>query len=230
MGAYTIKPLTQVLAWLIATILVYLNVRMVWGQASAFFAESESIFWKSVIILAGLLFIILLLVSIIYPLVKKKKKEVSLQVHSENELSFNNIQSPSYNRIAIALDFSSRDPRLISHAMGQSKENTCLILIHIVESVSAKILGTQSDDFETRKDQQKLDDYVQWLRNEGIVAESRLGFGRRTKEIARLVKECNADLLIIGAHGHSGIKDWLYGATIDEVRHQLSIPVLIVSS
>ncbi|HVG16116.1 MAG TPA: Nramp family divalent metal transporter, partial [Chitinophagaceae bacterium] len=33
MGAYTIKPLTQFFAWLIATVLVYLNVRMVFGQA-----------------------------------------------------------------------------------------------------------------------------------------------------------------------------------------------------
>ncbi len=230
MGAYTIKPLTQILAWLIATTLVYLNVRMVWGQASAFFAESDSILWKSAIIAGGLIFVALLAVCIVYPLLKRNIKEVSVQVHSDNEVSFANIQSPSYNRIAIALDFSNRDPNLISHAIGQSKEKTCLILIHIVESVSAKILGTQSDDLETRKDQQKLDDYVVWLRNQGIDAESKLGFGRRTKEIARLVKDANADLLIIGAHGHSGIKDWLYGATIDEVRHRVSIPVLIVSS
>jgi manganese transport protein len=45
----------------------------------------------------------------------------------------------------------------------------------------------------------------------------------------RIVKETNADLLVIGAHGHKGIKDWLYGATIDSVRHQLKIPVLIVN-
>jgi manganese transport protein len=56
-----------------------------------------------------------------------------------------------------------------------------------------------------------------------------LGFRNRQKEIPRLVKEANADLLIIGAHGHSGMKDWLYGETIDAVRHQLKIPVLIVN-
>jgi manganese transport protein len=45
----------------------------------------------------------------------------------------------------------------------------------------------------------------------------------------RLVKENNADMLVIGAHGHSGIKDLLYGQTVDSVRHELKIPVLVVS-
>jgi len=229
MGVYTIKPLTQVLAWLIATVLVYLNVRMVFGQASEFFAQSNNLFWKFIILLAGLIFLALLIVCIVYPLMKRSAKEVSVRVHSDNEILLSGIQSPSYQRIAIALDFSNRDPKLIAHAMGQSKDTTQLILIHVVESVSAKILGKQSDDLETRKDQQKLDDYVSWLTQQGMNCESVLGFGSRTKEIARLVKDSGADLLIIGAHGHSGLKDWLYGATIDEVRHRLKIPVLIVS-
>ena len=39
-----------------------------------------------------------------------------------------------------------------------------------------------------------------------------------------LVKESGADLLIIAAHGHKGIKDWFYGETIESVRHQLKTP------
>ena len=75
----------------------------------------------------------------------------------------------------------------------------------------------------------KLDDYVALLKEQGIKAHSYLGFKRRNKEIVRIVKETKADLLVIGAHGNRGIKDWLYGATIDSVRHQLKIPVLIVN-
>jgi manganese transport protein len=43
------------------------------------------------------------------------------------------------------------------------------------------------------------------------------------------VKEEQIDLLIIGAHGHTGIKDFIYGTTINAVRHELRIPVLIVN-
>ena len=228
MGAFVIKPVVQVLAWLITVVLVYLNLRMLFGQASAYFEQSDNTFWKWMIILGGLLFLVLLLCSIIYPLIKRRKPgEASL--HGENKISLTNLKVPVYKRIAIALDFSTRDSQLIAHAISQSTKDTKLILIHIVESVPARMLEMESDDLETRTDQNKLDDYVALLEQQGIKAESHLGFKRRNKEIVRIVKETKADLLIIGAHGHSGIKDWLYGATIDSVRHQLKIPVLIIT-
>ena len=229
MGVFAIKPIVQILAWLITVVLVYLNVRMVIEQATDFFIHSNNIFWKIIIMLGGLAFLVLLVVAIIYPLMTHKKvKDVPLQVH-KTEKEIEDIQVPTYNRIAVALGFSDRDKELLAHAIKQSNELSRIVLIHIVESASAKILGTEADDFETRKDQEKLDQYVSFLKQKGFIAESLLGFRSRHKEIPRLVKETNADLLIIGAHGHSGVKDLLYGETIDAVRHQLKIPVLIVS-
>jgi manganese transport protein len=187
------------------------------------------VFWKIIIILGGLLFIGLLITSIIYPLLKKQPKDVSVEVHKKTPASIDQINIPSYQRIAIALDFNDHDQQLIASALGQANGLTKIIFIHIVESASAKILGSEADDYETRHDQEKLDRYVSYLKEKGITAESKLGFRNRNKEIPRLVKEAGADLLIIGAHGHSGVKDWLYGETIDAVRHQLKIPVLIVS-
>jgi manganese transport protein len=32
----------------------------------------------------------------------------------------------------------------------------------------------------------------------------------------------------IGAHGHTGIKDFIYGETVNTVRHDLRIPLLVV--
>lgn len=228
MGAFVIKPWVQILAWLITVVLVYLNLRMLFGQASAYFETSTNNFWKGAILLGGLIFLVLLVCSIVYPLIKRKRtREVSM--HGDKEISLTTLKKPTYQRIAIALDLSYRDSQLIAHAIGQSSENTKLILIHIVESVPAELLETESDDLETRTDQQKLDHYVLLLEQQGIKAESHLGYRRRNKEIVRIVKSTKADLLVIGAHGHRGFKDWLYGATIDSVRHQLKIPVLIVT-
>jgi manganese transport protein len=33
----------------------------------------------------------------------------------------------------------------------------------------------------------------------------------------------------MGAHGHKGFKDLLFGTTVDAVRHKVKIPVLIVN-
>jgi manganese transport protein len=43
-----------------------------------------------------------------------------------------------------------------------------------------------------------------------------------------MVKAFDADLLVMGAHGHKLFKDLIFGATVDTVRHRVKIPVLIV--
>jgi len=227
MGAYAIKPLVQFLAWLITAVLVYLNMRMVFEQASTYFSNNDSTLWKVVIILAALFFVGLLVTAILYPLLRRKPSGLSLQVHKELATAFDSVVVPNYKKVAVALDFSERDHKMLAHAVSYG-EGTTVVLIHIVESASAKILREESDDFETQKDKEKLEAYAALLQGKNRTVEIHLGFRNRTKEIARLVKESNADLLIIGAHGHKGIKDWFYGETIDAVRHQLKIPVLIV--
>lgn len=227
MGVFVIKPFVQALAWLITATLVYLNMRMVAEQATDFFATSDSLFWKVVIVLASLVFVGLLLTAILYPLLKHKPVRASIQVHKK-ETSLEAVSLPKYRKVAVALDFSERDQKVLAHAMAQADNGSTVVLIHVVESVSAKILGSQSDDFETRKDKERLDAYAAQLAAFNLQAETHLGFRYRAKEIARIAKDSDADLLIIGAHGHTGMKDWLYGETIDGVRHRLKIPVLIV--
>ncbi|HEU4904171.1 MAG TPA: universal stress protein, partial [Flavisolibacter sp.] len=227
MGMFTVGPLVQFLAWLITAVLVYLNMRMVYEQAADFFSASDSLFWKGIILLSTLLFIGLLLTAIFYPILKHKPVTTSILVHKK-ELPFEAVSLPKYKKVAVALDFSERDQKVLAHAMAQADNSATVVLIHVVESASAKILGEQSDDFETRTDQQKLDDYATHLQQFNLHTQTYLGFRNRTFEISRIVQESGADLLIIGAHGHKGMKDWLYGETIDAVRHRLKIPVLIV--
>jgi manganese transport protein len=70
---------------------------------------------------------------------------------------------------------------------------------------------------------------VDQLLQKGFKAISLLGFKNPAKEIVRLVKESGADMLVVGAHGHRGFKDLIYGQTVNSVRHQLKIPVLMVN-
>jgi manganese transport protein len=73
MGVFAIKPFIIILASLITAVLVYLNIRMVYEQASRFFITSTSSLAKSGIIVAGLIYISLLVVAVFHPLIKKKK-------------------------------------------------------------------------------------------------------------------------------------------------------------
>lgn len=228
MGSFAIKPIVQIAAWLIATVLVYLNIRMVINEAGKVFNEPGNIFWKVIIVAGGLLFLLLLLFTVFYPLFSKRLKPVSIQMHPDVE-GLKPLVVPAYKKIAVALEFGEHDSALLAHAIGQGKTDTQYVLIHIVESPTARLLGQESDDFETRADEERLQFYIRQLSERGFTTTGHLGFRDRAKEIVRLVKENGADMLVIGAHRHSGVKDWLYGETINSVRHDLTIPVLVVN-
>ena len=227
MGAFAIKPITKILAWGITVILVYLNLQMVFGQSFDFFQVPGNLPWKILIVVSGILFCTLLLYITIHPLLSRRKELASITIHPgvEKQLQLN---IPTFNRIAVALEFSEKDEKLLAHAIAQGNAKATYILIHVVESVSAKILGKDSDDYETKKDQEQLSEYKSILESRGFRAEYKLGFNHRAKEIVRIVKSENADLLVIGAHGHKGLQDIIHGQTVDSVRHELQIPVLVV--
>ena len=189
----------------------------------------NALLWpKVLVILAGLLCLGLLLFIILHPFISKTKLPSSIQMHPQVDtlLTFN---IPSFQKVAIALDFSANDQKLLAYAIGQGKENTHYLLIHIVESTSAKIFGNESDDYETRNDKERMDSYVSQLQKRGLNTEGIIGFRNRAKEIVRIVKSNNADMLVMGAHGHTAMKDFIFGQTVNTVRHELKIPVLIVT-
>ncbi|RAI99405.1 manganese transport protein [Chitinophaga skermanii] len=226
MGTFAIRWHVKVAAWLIAGILVYLNVKMVYAEAKDFITSSHSFWGDAAIIIAGIFFLFLLVVTVFYPLFNKYK-QASARMHT-SKASLGELTHPNYYKIALALDFSQQDQSIISHALSQGNTDTEYILIHIVESASARWFGKESYDFETQKDQEQLDTYVALLKEKGINAKGVLGYRHRAKEIVRLVKEEKADLLVLGGHGHTGIKDWIYGETVNHVRHYVQVPVLVV--
>lgn len=227
MGSFAIKPIVQFFAWVVASVLVYLNLKMLMGEAIGFFASSDSNIAKGIIGLAGLFFVGLLVYSIIFPLLAKHKKSASILMHPEVP-ALQNIEVPVYKKIAVALDFSENDTKLIAYAIGQAQKDSQFVLIHIVETATSILLGKETDDYETKKDEERLSIFANQLKEKGFDADGILGFRHRSKEIVRIVKEQKADMLVVGAHGHTGLKDFIYGETINAVRHELKIPVLIV--
>ena len=227
MGKFAIKPLTKIAAWLVASVLVFLNLKMLVNETGSIFAEGT--LWQKILLaLGGLICLALLVYIIIQPFIKKPKKVSSIKIHPEIS-TLRELSIPSFYKIAIALDFTEHDEKLLAYAIGQGKDTTHYLLVHIVESASAKLFGNESDDYESRKDKERMDSYVKELQFRGFTAEGFLGYKNRAKEIVRIAKGVNADMLVMGAHGHTGLQDFIYGETVNTVRHELKIPVLIVN-
>lgn len=227
MGNFAIKPLTKAGAWIIASVLVYLNLRMLLNESMP--VISGDAFWpKFLIISSAVFFGAILVYVIIFPFLKKERTDKSIILHdAPGKLTLPD--KPVFNRIAVALDFSGNDNHILAHALGQGNESSHYILLHIVESAPARLLGENTDDYESRGDREMLISYVNQLREKGLQASAHIGYKHRVKEIARITAENNADLLVMGAHGHAGLKDFIFGSTVNAVRHELKIPVLVVT-
>ena len=136
----------------------------------------------------------------------------------------------AFHKIAIALDHTDTDRNSITHALRLAPNGTHIVLIHIVESASARLLGNNAHDEETIRDKAILQEYARFFEERGYTTSAVLGYNKRVQEIVRIVKETQPDLLILGSHGHKGLHDYLYGETINQVRHLIDIPVFIAKS
>lgn len=228
MGDFANKGWVKVLAWLIAIIIVSLNVKLVINTIQGWIAESTNpaVYYYTVIPLAIGAGVLLVYITL-FPLVKKSKarrKNVPDGLPQDLQL----VASKSYQRIAVTVDFSSSDNVAISNAIAQGGKSAEYILIHIVETAGARMMGQEIDDLETESDRKSLDKYKLDLEAQGYTISVRLGFGNPKRSIPEIVNSEICDLLVMGAHGHHALMDLIFGTTLDAVRHKVKIPVLIV--
>ncbi len=228
MGEFAIGPWTRVAAWTIATILVYLNVNLVVEQLSPLFQGDANIMVKILVGIACVLVVLLFLAMMLIPLFRWGFKKAPVTIHGDT-VQLGNLQVMPVTKIAVALDFTAADEKLIAHAISQGQKEASYVLIHVVESASAKFLGAKVDDQESRKDEDRLRNYTEQLLEKGYKAEFAMGYKDRVEDIIKVVQETSSGLLVMGAHRHKGIRDYIFGQTIEGVRHRLKIPVLIVN-
>jgi manganese transport protein len=135
-----------------------------------------------------------------------------------------------YRRILVPLDHSNLDRVALSHAAGLAERNHATIyLLHVEEGVTSQLYGSDSSTAEVEAGRNYLDSLVRSLGARDIDVETAIRHSSNPRrEIVRYAREVQPDLLVMGAHGHGGIKDLIFGNTINPVRHKLNIPILVV--
>ncbi|MBP6757716.1 MAG: Nramp family divalent metal transporter [Flavobacterium sp.] len=229
MKGFHIGKLTQVVAWLIAIIIVSLNAKLVYSEIQGWLETSENpvVLWFTVVPLAfG--FLILLLFIVIKPFFSKPRLNIENHSPHDMNLKFTETAVQDNKNIAITVDFSFADENAINYAFKIGGKEAKYTLIHVVESVGAMMYGKQIDDHETTIDEKLLQEYKLMFREKGFHVKTVLGFGAPNKVIPKLVNKGEFDILIMGTHGHTGMKDLLFGTTVDRLRHKIEIPLLIV--
>jgi manganese transport protein len=228
MGEFSIPKYVQFFAWLSAAIIVGLNVKLVYEEIYSLVNDPSGTPWYAYLIVPIVLFSGIMLLYITFMPILKRNPARKIPIPHGSFNSFETQSSKKISRVAISLDFTSTDEQVIPMALQQGGQNAHYLLIHVSETAGALFHGRDTRDYESQVDRENLLKYKNYLENLGYSCETKMGYGSPRSAIPNLTIEFNADLLVMGAHGHKAIKDFILGSTIDAVRHKLKIPILVV--
>jgi len=141
-----------------------------------------------------------------------------------------NLPEPVYRTILVPLDHTDHDRAAIAHAAAMARRHgATLHILHVEEGVTSQFFGALSSTAEIQAGEQYFHGIVDALERDGIHAELTVAHGSSPKsEIVRMAAALKPDLIVMAAHGHRGVKDLMFGNTINSVRHHVAAPVLVV--
>ena len=232
MGEFANRGWVRALAWPSAAVIVGLNLWLAWGVVGGWITDSgEYSSLVAVVVIpmaAGLLGLLgwVTLEPVLPQWIRKFRQAPAQLPASVAE----NLTAPLYKSILVPLDHTERDRAAISHAAALAKSHGAkLYLLHVEEDVTSQVYGQMASTAEVEAGGKYLDDIMKRLRDQAIEVEAVVRYSNKPREeIVSLSKELRPDLLVMGAHGHSGIKDLVFGTTINWVRHRLEVPILVV--
>ncbi|TKB46504.1 universal stress protein [Ferrimonas sediminicola] len=138
-----------------------------------------------------------------------------------------------YKKVLVPLDFHDDNERIVAKGKKLADDNNAeLFLLHVDESMSdlylfeAASFSGHLKEFKQdicRRSQEKLAKMGAGLDDNHLLVRE----GRAPGEIEKVVKELGIDLIVMGSHGHSGLRR-LLGSTVNVVLNHVQCDVLTV--
>jgi manganese transport protein len=233
MGEFANRAWVKVLAWACAALIVTLNVWLVSMSVREWLAAAGgNRWWLELVLFPALTGLLLLLLWVTFePILPKSlrrsRAETPLRLPESVAVD---LPHPAYHKILVPLDHTDRDRDAIAHASALAlAQHSKLYLLHIEEGVTSQIYGPLSSTVEVEAGLQYFHEIESSLQSQGVDVELVVRHSRNPKrEIVAYARELAPDLIVMGAHGHKGLKDLIFGTTISAVRHNLKIPLLVV--
>jgi manganese transport protein len=138
-----------------------------------------------------------------------------------------------YKKILVALENGRADDTVVPHVAELARRlGSELLLVHVADGFAARnfeqLKLNESD--EMKADRAYLEGVAVRLRAGGLVATTELALGNPPTEILKTAVARGCDLIAMTSHGHKLVGDFFFGSTIDKVRHNTAIPILVVRS
>jgi nucleotide-binding universal stress UspA family protein len=138
--------------------------------------------------------------------------------------------------ILFPTDFSQGARAAMDHAVTLARDYEAkLILLYVIQDISIAewYIPSSLSVADLVEDMQKsawkeMDKWTAEVSERVKNVEKMVVRGVPFVEIVRTAKEQNADLIVIGTHGRTGIDHMLFGSTAEKVVRKASCPVLTV--
>jgi nucleotide-binding universal stress UspA family protein len=136
-----------------------------------------------------------------------------------------------YNRILVAIENSPADQTIIGHVRSLAALTGAeLLLVHVADGFAARHFNDLKlrESEEIREDRAYLERIAGELAADNLRVSTELAMGDPATELIRVSQASKADLIAMATHGHRGLNDLLRGTTVNRVRHEVRIPVLLL--
>jgi len=136
-----------------------------------------------------------------------------------------------YQHILIPLENSATDQVILDHVKPLVKlTGAKLLLLHVADGWVARNFNQLklAESEEMKNDRAYLEKIAGQLHAEGFAAEIQLALGDPPAEIIKAAEAGHCDLIAMAGHGHRFFGDLFHGSTITQVRHDTTIPLLVV--
>ena len=137
-------------------------------------------------------------------------------------------------KIIVPIDFSDHSEYALKAAAKLARRNKAdLLVLHMLEM--SDIMLTASDDLQDQKAvfffklaEQKFENFLKKDYLEGLTVIPIVKHFKVFSEVNDVAKKHDADLIVMGSHGSSGMKEFFVGSNTERVVRHAEIPVLVV--
>jgi manganese transport protein len=136
-----------------------------------------------------------------------------------------------YKKILVTLENGPADATIIPHVAELAGHfGSEILLLHVADGFAARCFDqlklAESD--EIKEDRAYLEKIADTLRTQKLPVTTLLAMGNPPAEILKVAVEEQCDLIAMTSHGHRFFGDIFHGSTITQVRHETSIPLLVL--
>lgn len=139
-------------------------------------------------------------------------------------------------KIVLPVDFSESTTTLLDHAVDFAKTiNAEIMLIHIAASDIGFVIGDMGfqyfpevEENEIKYELKELKRLEDEVKAKGVACTHILKQGVPGDTILEYANEINADYIVLGSHGRSGMYDVFIGSLTKELTKKSTIPVLVI--